>query len=217
MSGAELIGIISGIISIVDASLKIYEAVEDVSGLPRSFRNAIARLPVVQDTLETARASLEEEEEEGKSRAESRKALAKILNSCYDKAAALSKTLRTTMPRQGARKTERYLKAIKLIPAADKVDCLMNGILHDVQVLAANYSVKSVTRRQFNGLVGMVRQVEKQEFRCSERRATISLYNTGSGSQFIYDGPGNQNVSINGKGTQLTSSPTVPIHISLTR
>lgn len=219
MSGAELIGIISGIISIVDASLKIYEAVEDASGLPRCFRNVAARLPVVQDTLETARASLEEEEEEENkeelSRVKSRDALAKILESCYDKATVLNKTLQTIMPTQGASKTKRCVKAIKMIPAADKIDSLMNGILHDVHVLAANHSVKSATRTQIKDLVDMIRKVEKRESIYTGHRATVSLCNTGRGSQFIYDGQGNQNVSL-GTGMQFNGTSTAPMYITLT-
>ncbi|KAL6829145.1 hypothetical protein J3E69DRAFT_229769 [Trichoderma sp. SZMC 28015] len=221
MSGAELIGIISGIISIVDASLKIYEAVEDTSGLPRCFRNVAARLPVVQDTLETARATLEEEEDkknkEELSRVKSRDALVKILQSCHDKATELNKILQTIMPAQGASKTRRYVKAIQMVPAADKIDSLMNGILHDVHVLAANHSVKSATRTQVNDLIDMIRNmaVEKQEPIYVGRRTTISFCNTGRGSQFLYDGPGNQNVSM-GTGVQFNGTSTAPLHITVT-
>ncbi|KAL6789204.1 hypothetical protein J3E68DRAFT_105386 [Trichoderma sp. SZMC 28012] len=220
MSGAELIGIISGIISILDASLKIYEAVEDASGLPRCFRNVVARLPVVQDTLETARAALEEVEDKGDeeelSKLKSRDALVKILESCYDKAAMLNKTLQTIMPTQGASKTKRYVKAIKMFPAADKIESLMNGILHDVHVLAANHSVKSATRTQVNDLIDMIKnmKVERQEPIYFGRRATVSLCNTGRGSQFIYDGQGNQNISI-GKGIQFNGTSTAPMFITV--
>ncbi|KAF3073897.1 hypothetical protein CFAM422_004202 [Trichoderma lentiforme] len=229
MSGAELIGIISGIISIVDASLKIYEAVEDTSGLPRCFRNVAARLPVVQDTLETARATLEEEEEEEEGgeedkkdkeelqRVKSRDALVKILESCYDKATVLNKTLQTIMPKQGTSKTKRYVKAIKMFPAADKIEGLMNGILNDVHVLAANHSVKSATRTQVNDLMDMIRNMkaEKREPLYFGRRATVALCNMGGGSQFVYDGQGNQNVSM-GTGLQFNGTSTAPLHITLT-
>lgn len=226
MSGAELIGIISGIISIVDASLKIYEAVEDTSGLPRCFRNVAARLPVVQDTLETARATLEEEEEGGEEdeeykeespRVKSRDALVKILESCFDKATVLNKTLQTIMPTQGLSKTKRYVKAIKMFPSADKIESLMNGILNDVHVLAANHSVKSATRTQVNDLINMIRNMkaEKREPIYFGRRATVALCNMGRGSQFIYDGQGNQNVSM-GTGVQFNGTSTAPLHITLT-
>ncbi|KAL7909033.1 hypothetical protein GGI35DRAFT_425058 [Trichoderma velutinum] len=214
MSGAELIGIISGIISIVDASLKIYDAVEDASGLPLCFRNVAARLPVVQDTLEIARETLEEEiKEDGEklSRVKSRDALVKILESCYDKATMLNKTLQNIMPTQGASKTRRCVKAIKMLPAADKIESLMNSILHDVHVLAANHSVKSATRTQLKDLINMI----KREPIYVGRRATVALCNNGRGSQFVHDGQGNQNVSL-GTGLQFNGTLTAPLHITVT-
>lgn len=219
MSGAELIGIISGIISIVDASLKIYEAVEDASGLPRCFRNVAARLPTVQDTLEIARETLEEEEKEGKeglSRVNSHDALVKILESCYDKATMLNKTLHTIMPTKGASKARRCVKAIKMFPAAEKIESLMNGILNDVHVLAANHSVKSATRTQVNDLTDMIRNttVEKREPIYFGRRTTVTFYNTGRGSQFVHDGQGDQNVSM-GTGVQFNGPSTAPIYITV--
>ncbi|KAL5083048.1 hypothetical protein Trisim1_002243 [Trichoderma cf. simile WF8] len=221
MSGAQLIGVISGIMSIVDASLKIYEAVEDASGLPRCFRNVAARLPVVQDTLETAREALEEEEDkedkEELPRLKSRDALVKILESCYDKATMLNKALQTIMPTQGASKTKRYVKAIKMFPAAEKIESLMDSIQHDVHMLAANHSLKSATRTQIEDLIDMIRKTEKPKFinTYPSHRATVSLCNIGKGSQFVHDGQGNQNVSM-GTGAQFNGTLTAPLHITLT-
>lgn len=222
MSDAELIGIISSIISIVDASLKIYEAVEDASSLPRCFRNVAARLPVVQDTLETARATLQEEEDkedmEKLSRIKSRDALVKILESCYDKATMLNKTLQTIMPTQGTSKTRRYVKAIQMFPAADKIESLMNGILHDVHVLAANHSVKSATRTQVNDLIDMIRntKVEKREYIYTDCRTTATSCNTGRESKFVHDGQGNRNMSL-GTGIQFSGTSTTPSYSTLIR
>jgi hypothetical protein len=215
MSGTDLIRIISSIISIVDASLKIYEAFEDASGLPQSFRDVAARLPIVQDTLETTKAVLEEEEEGGEiPAAKSRDALAKILESCLAKAASLNKTLQALMPTEGASTTTRCLKAIKIFPTADKVDSLMNGILLDVHVLAANHSVKAATRTQVNHLIALVGKAKLREN--SGRRMAIELCNVGFGSQYIHDGQGNQNVLM-GKGMQINGVLTAPLYISVAR
>ncbi|KAK4235190.1 hypothetical protein C8A03DRAFT_18031 [Achaetomium macrosporum] len=145
MSGAELIGIFSGIVSIAQASIKIYQAVDDASGLPRSFHDVVARLPIVQSTLEAAAAGIAEEEEAGDSLASARlrAALSKVLESCRDKAAALNKVLQAIMPTAGAKRMERYLKALKTIPNADKVENLMDGILRDLQVLTVNQTVNA--------------------------------------------------------------------------
>ncbi|KAK0762493.1 hypothetical protein N5P37_005309, partial [Trichoderma harzianum] len=100
ISGAGPIEPISGIISIMDASLKIYEALEDTSGLPRCVRNVATRLPVVQNTLETARETSEEDDKADKEelpRINSHEALLKVSKSCCDNAANLNKAPQTIM------------------------------------------------------------------------------------------------------------------------
>ncbi|KAL7955691.1 hypothetical protein V8C34DRAFT_290759 [Trichoderma compactum] len=218
MSGAEIIGLISSIIAIVDASLKIYEAVGDSSGLPSQFRDAAARLPVIQNTLENVRTFLTEEEEDGEGlwTSKSHEALSTVLQSCFAKTTSLNRTLQAVMPKEGTSSMRRYIKALKTLPNADKVECLMNGILRDVQVLAANHTVKSATRLQVRSLSDMMKKAEKRESMNGSRRATVSFYNSGLGAQCAYDGQGNQNV-LTGQGLQINGVSTAPFHITLAR
>ena len=54
MSGAEaafVIGLISGIIAIVESTKKVYDAAKDDKGLPKAFREAAQRLPFVNHIL----------------------------------------------------------------------------------------------------------------------------------------------------------------------
>jgi len=207
MSGAEVIGLISGIIAILDVSLKLFEGLDDPSGLPQSFRDVAARLPLVQDTLETARAGLAEEEDAPS--AGSRVALAKLLESCRDKAVALNKVLRAVMPAAGASHMERYLRALKTIPKADKVENLMEGILGDLLVLTGSNAVKAATRAQIERLVAAVGRGER--LNDGGGSPAVALHNAGSGSQYVYTGQGNQNVS-NGKGIQINGVSTGPFY-----
>ncbi|PTB54727.1 hypothetical protein M431DRAFT_553709 [Trichoderma harzianum CBS 226.95] len=64
MSGVGLIEIVSDSIAIVDASLKIYEAIEDASGPPRCFHHEAARLPVVQESRAVSTEEYEENKEQ---------------------------------------------------------------------------------------------------------------------------------------------------------
>ncbi|KAL6790145.1 hypothetical protein GGI42DRAFT_337398 [Trichoderma sp. SZMC 28013] len=61
MSGADPIGIISSIITIVNASANIYQVIENIPYRLRSIRDLGPRLKLVLDTLEAVKASLEEE------------------------------------------------------------------------------------------------------------------------------------------------------------
>ncbi|KAI2602601.1 hypothetical protein GGR54DRAFT_492996 [Hypoxylon sp. NC1633] len=192
MSGAEVLGLISGIITIIDASLKIYEAVDDVSGLPQSFHDVAARLPLVHDTLEKASAGLTDENDT------SYIALTKILESCSKKAASLKRVLQAVMPPADASRITRYYKAMKTIPNADKVENLMDGILSDLQVMTGNRAVKAITREQMERIIDAA---AKRGGRL-EGSGAVSLYNYSTGSQYVQSALGDQNV-VSGHGTQI--------------
>jgi hypothetical protein len=49
-----ILGIISSIISIIDATKQVYEAVEDEAGLPTNFKKSATKLPLISKLLEDA-------------------------------------------------------------------------------------------------------------------------------------------------------------------
>ncbi|KAI1455836.1 hypothetical protein F4805DRAFT_255278 [Annulohypoxylon moriforme] len=200
MSGAEVVGLISSIIAIIDTSLRIYEAIDDVMGLPRSFRDVAARLPLVHNTLEITSKGLFDKEDVPS--ATPYIALTKVLESCHKKAVALQKALQAVMPTTGASRIERYLKALKTIPTTDKVKNLMNGILEDLQVLTGNHAVKIATQTQSIRLIDGGGPI-------------ISLHNISTGSQYVHSGQGNQNITNRG-GIQINEEPTVPFYFNRT-
>ncbi|KAI1209727.1 uncharacterized protein F4807DRAFT_426098 [Annulohypoxylon truncatum] len=210
MSGAEVVGLISGIIAIIDASLKLYEAIDDSAGLPQSFRDVATRLPLIHDTLETASTGLAEEEDAPPTT--SRIALVKMLESCRDKAAELKKVLQAVMPAAGASRTERWAKALRTVPNADKVENLMNGILRDLQVLIGNRSVKAATQAQVARLIDEMKRGGKADGGSSP---AISLHNASTGSQYVHSGHGNQNIA-NGGGIQVNGQSTGPFYFGRT-
>jgi hypothetical protein len=79
MSGAEprfVVGLISGVISIIEATKTVYDAAKDAKGQPEAFRQVAARLPLVIEILHSVKAraqALDETAEE---------ALEHILKSC---------------------------------------------------------------------------------------------------------------------------------------
>ncbi|KAI4861171.1 SesA protein [Hypoxylon rubiginosum] len=211
MSAADVISLISGIIAIIDASLKLYDAIDDASGLPQSFRDVSARLPLVQNTLETASSGLTDETDARSTTSTSRTALTKVLESCRDKAAALQKVLQAVIPATNASRMTRYLKALRTIPNADKVETLMDGILGDLQVLTGNHAVKAATRAQVERLIGAAKEGEG----LNDSSPTVSLHNASTGSQYVHSGQGNQNVST-GSGLQFNEKLTGPFYFGRT-
>lgn len=149
MINIELKGLISGIIAIVDASIQLYKTVDDVSGLPRSFRDVADRLPAIQHTLEVALWWLAEGEEDAcKVSVERYIALSRMLESCHNKAVVIQNILQSVVPGSNTSLIGRCVKAIKAMSLANRVEGLMQGILHDLQVLAANRAVNATPRPQ---------------------------------------------------------------------
>jgi hypothetical protein len=86
MSGAEaafIVGLISGAISIIEATKTVYNTTKDATGQLEEFRQVAARLPLVINILSSAKVrpqALDETAEE---------ALERILKSCKAKAEKL--------------------------------------------------------------------------------------------------------------------------------
>jgi hypothetical protein len=50
-AAGAVIGLISGILSIIDAAKRVYDAAKDATHLPKAFREVAQRLPLVHNTL----------------------------------------------------------------------------------------------------------------------------------------------------------------------
>ncbi|KAL7904312.1 hypothetical protein GGI35DRAFT_484603 [Trichoderma velutinum] len=200
MSGADPIGIISSIITIVNASVNIYQVVEDIPYRLRSIRDLGPRLKLVLDTLEAVKASLEEEYggKEGIVMDMSRASLIEILNSCSQKAVALQKALKDVTSTEDESIRKRFLRNIRLA-TSDKINKLVKDMLLDLKLLGVNHSVKAATGKQVKDLAASVKSRALEDRENGGHRATeIHLRNFGSGSQYVLDGPGNQNVVTGG-------------------
>jgi hypothetical protein len=75
------LGVISSIIPIVDGTTKGYDAVTDAKGLPDAFREVYARLPIVQNILNSAKRHMED----GHVDKDSYKGVKPIANACEKK------------------------------------------------------------------------------------------------------------------------------------
>lgn len=133
MSGAEVIGVISGVIAIVDATVKIYNAANDASGIPEAFRDAALRLPLVRKTLQTVSENNDSIPDE-----EWCVAIKPIVQRCKDRATQLEEIFKDVVPQADASRMERYVLASRTWGKRDTVESLMKGILEDVQLLNSN-------------------------------------------------------------------------------
>ncbi|KAJ3575034.1 hypothetical protein NPX13_g4174 [Xylaria arbuscula] len=102
MSGAEVLGVISSIVAIVDAAIKVYDAAQNTKGLPSSFLQAAARLPLLRDVLFTAQQGFDADKHWG-----TYASLERVLLHCKEKADALQKIFNDTMAAPEASRAER--------------------------------------------------------------------------------------------------------------
>lgn len=144
MSGAEVLGIISSIIAIVDATIKIYAAVADASGLPEAFRDVAKRLPLVHETLKTVQGHLNTRTPDN----ESCKPMSLVLLSCRDKATRLEDIFKKAIPGPDTSRLERPILAARILTKANTVESLMDEIAKDIQLLTLNQVTKLATEAQ---------------------------------------------------------------------
>lgn len=191
MSGSEVIGLISGLVAIIDAATKIYSTVSDVSGLPEAFRDASTRLPLVRETLQTALQNLEMSDPDDSLY----QAIKPVLDGCKQKAQRLEEVFRKVIPSASASRMERYLHAVRTLGKGSLVESLMQGILRDVQLLAHNRVMKLATDEQLGELARAEDEVS----------ATPPSLPPQCLSSISNSGPGIQNVNIGG-GTQINNN-----------
>ncbi|KAH8742907.1 hypothetical protein F5882DRAFT_423908 [Hyaloscypha sp. PMI_1271] len=147
MSGAEAIavlGVISSIISIVDGIKQVYDAAKNTQGIPEAFREVAGRLPIVRNILDSAKQYIDKRDADG----DSCKGVKQVVEACEKKAKKLDDLFHKAILADGASDLNRYYKAVKAYGKGNEVENLMKGMLEDVQLLASEHSMKTVTEVQ---------------------------------------------------------------------
>ncbi len=88
MSGIEVVGLISAVISIVGAVENIYSGIRDARNLPRAFREVAEKLPLVRETLRIAEQQIKSTSDE-----EACEAIKTVVENCKVKAERLKEIL----------------------------------------------------------------------------------------------------------------------------
>lgn len=186
MSGAEAIavlGVISSIISIVDGTKKVYDAATNAQGLPEAFREVAGRLPIVGNTLDSAKQNIEER----KVNNDSCKGVKHIVEACEEKAKKLEELFHKAIPADGASDLKRYFKAVKAWGKGSEVESLMKGMLEDVQFLACEHGIKTATKAQQEQITKAIAEVSAVPPSVPEHELQETGFiniNYGSGTQY---------------------------------
>jgi alkaline phosphatase len=197
-----VLGIISSIISIIDATKQVYEAVKDEAGLPTNFKKSATKLPLISKLLEDAEKYVEAADESIKA------AFTPTLEDCQVQATHLQELFGKVMLEEGDSRWDRYVKAARTIGKGGRVESLVRGILDDLQLLATRFP-EVATPRGKDQLAKAIEEVTRMEPSLPDGFEQMPAYahygsgaqniNTGSGTQHNNSGTGHQN---SGSGQQ---------------
>jgi N-terminal domain on NACHT_NTPase and P-loop NTPases len=201
MSGAEaslVIGLISSVITIVQATKQVYDAANDAEGLPEAFRDVAKKLPLVEDALQLAKNSVDNT---------TCAVIKPVIRSCEVKSSRLKVLFEKVIPKDGASRKEHYEKALRTVGKGSKVETLMEQILKELHLLA-NHQTFAVAAKLAE-LAAAIEELSKTppsapDFpRKSDKYTSI---NNGPGPQNNQNAPGDpKNYNLTGSGKMFNA------------
>lgn len=199
MSGLELIGGISAIIGIIDASIKIYDRARKDLKLSESFQAVGRRLPIILDTLQTCKNHLQPIS--ATIPVDACEALEKILEACDENARKMREIFGKVLPGENDAWEKRYLKIVQRLGKGNKVEELMASITEDVQLVVNNHAVKSAKPEQNAELENIIKEMKSVQPSIPEEESRVMTFKSDGGPQ-------TNNVNY-GSGQQINNNASV--------
>ena len=216
MSGGEAItvlGLISSVIAIIEASRDLYDAASSVDGLHEAFRTVSQNIPLVLNILRDCRKVQEHVDRDYSSTTdadqkrdieESNKAVEPLVLACQENAKRLQEIFQKVVPEDDANWVERYKKAARAVLPGKKrkVEDLMKEILEKLQLLHTSRFFKSENEqkneKKSKELEHAISQLSELPSSLPEDEGRYSHH--GSGAMFINPSLGTQH-NYNQSGT----------------
>ncbi|KAL4898836.1 hypothetical protein BDW74DRAFT_184337 [Aspergillus multicolor] len=202
MSGVEVIGIVSGILTIIDATKRVWDAAHSATHLLAAFREVAARLPLVHDTLTRIKDDRPDKQPDG---------MKDVIQSCEERAKQLKEIFEKVVPGEHASWSDRYFRAVRALGKGTRVEELMTGILKDLRVLVENYFL----RKDWSGATARALQVAIRDVSLVEpsrddedQNYGSTMHHYGSGSQYQTHGGRHQH----GAGTNTMADNIYNYH-----
>lgn len=192
-----ILGMISSIITIIDTTKQVYDAIEDDAGLPANFKKSSTKLPLISKLLKDAERYVNSVADES-----IKAAFTPTLEDCKVQATHLQELFEKVMPVEGDSRWNRYVKAARTIGKGGCVESLIAAILDDLQLLATRFP-EVTTPSAKEQLAEAIEEVTRMEPSLPEGFEQLPAYahygsgaqniNTGSGTQHNNSGTGHQN------------------------
>ncbi|KAI2822751.1 hypothetical protein CBS133816_9241 [Aspergillus niger] len=184
MSGAEVIGGISAVIGIIEASVKIYNNARKDIKLSETFKIVGCRLPIILDTLRSCKRHLEPVQDSIPT--DAREALKEIIKACDQKARKLREIYGKVIPGEKDTWEKRYRKIIKRLGNGNKVEELMASVTHDVQLVVNHHAVKSAQPETNIELENIIKEMKSLKSSVPEEESSGMTFNSGGGAMEAY-------------------------------
>ncbi|KAL4783422.1 hypothetical protein BJX76DRAFT_357977 [Aspergillus varians] len=207
MSGMEVIGGLSAVISLLEAIVNLYGKTQNDITLSETFEAAGRQLPVLLHILQTYKAKLEPLKHSLPS--EVCQALEKTLNDCEEKAQRLSEIFTTVLsgPKDTLSWRQRYSKIMRRLGQRNRVDLLMTAITEDIQLLANSEVIRAIMPNQnttFEAIFNDIQHVHNSA--PQEEKLAQSFHNNGAQNNNVNSGNGQLNT---GNGQQINTHARV--------
>ncbi|KAG4428643.1 hypothetical protein IFR05_015871 [Cadophora sp. M221] len=152
---SPILGIISSVISIIDATDEVYGDVEDEAGLPKVFNNVAFKLPFISYLFQDVERYIEKTSEN------SIFALTPTLEDCKVQATKVQQLFEKVMPENGDSRWDRYVNAAQTIGKDAHVERLIGRMLDDLRRLTDFPQV--TTSRRKERLAEAIKEVSRME------------------------------------------------------
>jgi len=191
MSGIEVVGLISAIITIAETAADFYEAIKDLHGLPEAFKEVNQRLPLLEQTLRDAKTQAKTAKDD------EAKALETLLTSSKAKAEKLLDIFKKIHNSADSSAITVYRMVILKIGKKGRVEALMQDILKDMQIMTTYQVFKMVTQKHVDSLEAAEEDLKKTEEQNPsltdsefEEKSPGAMNHYGEGNQYAAFGNG---------------------------
>ncbi|KAF2193138.1 NACHT-domain-containing protein [Zopfia rhizophila CBS 207.26] len=123
-----------------------------------------------------------------------RDALRPILKSCRAKSEDLKKLFQVVIRKDDDKWYDRYKKVLGTLGKGDRVECLMEGILKDIQVLACERLTGTATNAQIKELEEAIKEMNEMHPSLPDEVGNVIQTHSGSGDNIGHTGPGTMNL-----------------------
>lgn len=197
-----MLGGISAIISLLDASIKIYDSAQHDIKLSATFEIVRLRLPILLHTLEICSKHLGSRQDVISE--DVCEALEHILDSCDAKASNLRAIFEKIIPGESDTWDKRYLKVLRRLGKGNKVEELMESITEDVQLVVNHNAVQSASAQQNRELENIIKEMKSVDSSVRTEESSTMNFSSGGGQQTnnVNSGSGQQINNNGAVGTQ---------------